>query len=54
MEFPQKMIEGGARVQLKIQAIRFKDNGDIEKISTPVIDFEVPLKKKKKQEKIYL
>ena len=44
---PQKVIEGGARVQLKIQAIRFKDNGDIEKISTPVIDFEVPLKKEK-------
>ena len=44
---PQKMIEGGARVQLKIQAIRFKDNGDIEKISTAVIDFEVPLKKEK-------
>ena len=45
---PQQTISDGARVELKIQAIRFKDNGDIAERKEPILVFEAPLNKDSK------
>ena len=42
------LIQDGARVEISIEGIRFKENGDIEKQFGKVVDFEAPLKKDEK------
>ena len=45
---PQQSISNGARAELKIQAIKFKENGDIAERFEPVLNFEAPLNKDEK------
>ncbi|MXS71775.1 hypothetical protein GSF70_11165 [Flavobacteriaceae bacterium W22] len=45
---PQQSISDGARAELKIQAFKFKENGDIAETFEPVLNFEAPLKKNDK------
>ncbi|MCW3161097.1 hypothetical protein [Chryseobacterium oryctis] len=42
---PRNTIQEGARVEIAIEGIQFKENGDIEKRFGKVVDFKAPLKK---------
>ena len=42
---PRPTIQDGARVELAIEGIKFKENGDIEKRFGKLFEFEAPLKK---------
>lgn len=42
---PRPFLQPGARVELSIEGMRFKDNGDIENKLGKVVDFAAPLKK---------
>lgn len=47
-KIPRNAIEDNARVEIKIEGVRFKENGDIEKHFGKVLEFKAPLIKDEK------